>query len=89
METPPAAMDEPPEWVMDGPPVDDLMHFVHDSADFNSQFRRNDKGNIQPSLYNTLHVLEGDPLWRGVLGFNQFSYRIVKRRMPPALPASP
>ncbi len=88
MQAPTAAMDEPPEWVMDGQPVDDLMHFVHDSADFNSEFRRNDKGNIQPSLYNTLHVLEGDPLWRGVLGFNQFSYRIVKRRMPPVLPAT-
>lgn len=88
METPPAAMDEPPEWIMDGPPVDDLMHFVHDSADFNSQFRRNDKGNIQPSLFNTLHVLEGDPQWVGVLGFNQFSYRIVKRRLPPVQPAT-
>lgn len=88
MQAPSTAMDEPPEWVMDGPPVDDLMHFVHDSADFNSQFRRNDKGNIQPSLFNTLHVLEGDPQWVGVLGFNQFSYRIVKRRMPPVLPAT-
>lgn len=88
MQAPTAAMDEPPEWVMDGPPVDDLMRMVHDSADFDSEFRRNDKGNIQPSLYNTLHVLEGDPLWRGVLGFNQFSYRIVKRRMPPVLPAT-
>lgn len=88
MGNPPAAMDEPPEWIMDGPPVDDLMHFVHDSADFNSQFRRNDKGNIQPSLFNTLHVLEGDPQWIGVLGFNQFSYRIVKRRLPPVQPAT-
>ena len=79
---------EPPEWLVDGQPVDDLMHIVHDSADFNSEFRRNDKGNIQPSLYNTLHVLEGDPLWRGVLGFNQFSYRITKRRAPPVQPAA-
>ncbi len=84
----PAAVPEPPPWLMDGPPVDDLMHIVHDSADFNSEFRRNDKGNIQPSLYNTLHVLEGDPLWRGVLGFNQFSYRITKRRAPPVQPAT-
>lgn len=88
MQAQPAAMDEPPAWVMDGPPVDDLMRMVHDSADFDSEFRRNDKGNIQPSLFNTLHVLEGDPQWVGVLGFNQFSYRIVKRRMPPVLPAT-
>lgn len=88
MEALSASIEEPPEWLMDGPPVDDLMHIVHDSADFNSEFRRNDKGNIQPSLYNTLHVLEGDPLWRGVLGFNQFSYRITKRRAPPVQPAT-
>ncbi|TAH45114.1 MAG: hypothetical protein EYC71_07430, partial [Gammaproteobacteria bacterium] len=79
---------EPPEWVSEAPPIDDLMHLVHDSAEFNSSFRRNDKGNIQPSLFNTLHVLEGDPQWRDVLGFNQFSYRIVKRRLPPVQPAT-
>ena len=84
----PAADMEPPEWLNEAPPVDSLMGMVHDSADFNSEFRRNDKGNIQPSLYNTLHVLEGDPLWRGVLGFNQFSYRITKRRPPPVQPAT-
>jgi len=88
MEADSHTADEPPSWLMDGPPVDDLMGMVHDAADFDSLFRRNDKGNIQPSLYNTLHVLEGDPQWKGVLAFNQFSYRIVKRRLPPVQPAT-
>ncbi len=51
-------------------------------------FRTNRDGKIQPSLYNTLVVLEHDPAWRGVLGFNEFSYRITKRRAPPVQPAT-
>lgn len=48
-------------------------------------FRRDGRGKIQPSLFNTLRVLDRDPLWRGVLGFNQFSYRITKRRPMPGV----
>lgn len=51
-------------------------------------FRTNRDGKIQPSLYNTLVVLEHDPAWRSVLGFNEFSYRITKRRAPPVQPAT-
>lgn len=87
---PSAATPEPPAWVMDAPPFeqDALMNQVHDSADFNSQFRRNKLNVITPTLYNTLHVLEGDSQWRGVLAFNQFSYRITKRRAAPGYPGS-
>jgi predicted P-loop ATPase len=56
-----------------------------DGAD-DEDFRRDGRNKIQPSLYNTLHVLERDPLWRGVLGFNQFSYRITKRKPMPGQP---
>lgn len=56
-----------------------------DGAD-DEGFRRDGRNKIQPSLYNTLHVLERDPLWRGVLGFNQFSYRITKRKPMPGQP---
>lgn len=76
---------EPPEWLNEAPPMDALMDAVHDAADWISDFRRSDngKGNITPTLFNTLNVLENDPAWRGVLAFNQFSYRITKRRAPP------
>lgn len=87
MQAPPDP-GEPPEWLNAPPAGDCLMDMVHDSADFNSEFRRNDKGVITPTLFNTLHVLEGDSLWRGVLAFDQFSYRITKRRPPPVQPAT-
>lgn len=58
------------------------------AGDDDLPFRTNRDGKIQPSLYNTLVVLEHDPAWRDVLGFNLFSYRITKRRAPPVQPAT-
>jgi len=52
------------------------------------KFRTDRNGKIQPTLFNTLRVLETDTEWQGVLGFNQFSYRITKRRAPPGAAAS-
>lgn len=46
-------------------------------------FRTNSRGKIEPSLFNTMRVLQLDPGWRGVLGFNEFACRIVKRKRPP------
>lgn len=74
---------DPPAWVTDGPPPDALMDAVHASADWLSEFRRTPKGVITPTLFNTLHVLENDPEWHAVLAFDQFSYRITKRKKPP------
>lgn len=73
-EAPSEAVGSAPEPPADDPSVDD------------EDFRRDGRGKIQPSLFNTLHVLERDPLWRGVLGFNQFSYRITKRKPMPGQP---
>lgn len=44
---------------------------------------RTGAGAIKPDLYNVTLVLENDRRWRGVLGYCDFSYRIVKRRAPP------
>lgn len=79
----PSELQEPPEWINDAPPIDSLMDSVHDAADWISEFRRSEKGTITPTLFNTLHVLENDPAWQGVLAFNQFSYRITKRTAAP------
>lgn len=68
---------EPSAQMPPGPPHDD-----------GPKFRTTRDGKIQPSLYNTLQVLETDAEWQGVLGFNQFSYRITKRRAPPGAAAS-
>lgn len=74
------ASAEAPDWTTE--PTGD------DSSAEGEDFRRDGRDKIQPSLYNTLHVLEHDPLWRGVLGFNQFSYRIVKRKPFPGQPGA-
>lgn len=73
----PPADDPPQSWEV---PPDSALDAMLAEADWLSEFRRNDKGNITPSLFNTLHVLENDPQWRRVLAFDQFAYRIVKRR---------
>ncbi len=70
----------PPEWVAEAPPPDAALDAMMASAEWLSDFRRNDKGNITPSLFNTLNVLENDPAWKRVLAFDKFAYRIVKRR---------
>lgn len=70
----------PPPWVTEDPPGSDSPVGRSQRDLF---FRKNREGNIQPSLFNTLQVLESDTAWDGVLGFNQFSYRITKRRVPP------
>lgn len=73
--------DEPP-----APPPPDDRGGVGAADD--PGFRTTRDGKIQPSLFNTLRVLETDSAWRGVLGFNRFAYRIMKRRSPPIQPAT-
>ncbi|WP_339678290.1 virulence-associated E family protein [uncultured Zhongshania sp.] len=40
-------------------------------------------GTIDPCVYNTHLILTNDEEWAGVLGYCDFSYRIIKRSMPP------
>ena len=47
------------------------------------QFERNQNGDPKSSVRNTELVLRHDEQWRGVLGFCQLSYRIIKRKVPP------
>ena len=48
-------------------------------------FQRTNSGNPQASISNTKLVLENDPAFDGVLGYCDFSYRIIKRKKPPFL----
>lgn len=50
---------------------------------WSAELRRNDKGKVLPSLFNTMLMLEHDPSWRGVIAFDEFAYRIVKRKPTP------
>lgn len=40
-------------------------------------------GELKPDIFNVVTILVHDPRWRGVLGYCDFSYRVVKRRRPP------
>lgn len=46
-------------------------------------FVRTDKGEIKADIGNAKLVLTNDPSWEGVLGYCDFSYRVLKRRKPP------
>lgn len=50
---------------------------------------RTGAGAIKPDIYNVTIVLENDRRWQGVLGYCDFSYRIVKRRAPPIRDGQP
>lgn len=47
------------------------------------KFILNDNGEIKADIGNAKLVLENDPAWRGVLGYCDFSYRVLKRSLPP------
>lgn len=47
------------------------------------KFIYNDSGEIKADIGNATLVLEHDPRWRGVLGHCDFSYRVLKRSLPP------
>lgn len=48
-----------------------------------AMFKKTDKGVILPTLFNTLLVFDNDSAWRDVIAFDEFAYRIVKRKSPP------
>lgn len=45
--------------------------------------RRKKDGSIIPNLANAVCILEHDPAWKGVIAFDEFSGRVVKRSGPP------
>lgn len=54
-----------------------------DVVDWRGEFVRSRDGEIKPDIANVALILQHDPAWEGVLGYCDFSYRIVKRRAPP------
>lgn len=46
------------------------------------------RGAVRECVPNVMEVLLHHPRWRGVLGFDEFSQRIVKRRPPPFVTAA-
>lgn len=48
-----------------------------------ARLRTTKDGELKPDIFNVVTILVHDPRWRGVLGYCDFSYRVVKRRKPP------
>ncbi len=44
---------------------------------------RNGHGQLRPSLYNVITILEHHPAWRGVYRMDRFANRVLKVRQPP------
>lgn len=50
--------------------------------DWRDELRRNSEGQIKPWAYNIILIMSHDPAWQNVLGYCDFSYRIVKHTAP-------
>jgi putative DNA primase/helicase len=48
-----------------------------------NEFSYNDNGSIKADIANANLVLENDPVWKGVLAYCDFSYRLLKLKAPP------
>lgn len=44
---------------------------------------KSDKGQLRPHAANLERILGWDPRWKQVLAYDDFSYRLVKRKAPP------
>lgn len=56
---------------------------VGDGQAWTADFQRTNAGNPLANISNTKLVLENDPAFDGVLSYCNFSYRIMKRKVPP------
>lgn len=52
-----------------------------------ARLTRTDKGLIVPELANLVLILRNDPGWTGVIAYDEFAGRIVKRKRPPFEPS--
>lgn len=53
------------------------------ARDWMRDLQRNDKGGYKPTPGNIDTILRNASSWRGVLAYDEFSYRILKLRPPP------
>lgn len=65
------------------PPVEAYEDFAPASASWKEQLMRTDSGGLIGNHANAYLILAHDERWAGVLAYNEFSQRIVKRRAPP------
>lgn len=64
-------------------PVPDLPDASGEAESWMARMSRTDTGKPRGDIFNTQLVLRNDSEWAGVLGYCDFSYRVMKRRSPP------
>jgi predicted P-loop ATPase len=55
----------------------------HGRAHWSEKLILDKNGNIVPNLANLILILRNNPQWKGVLGYDEFSARVVIRKRPP------
>ena len=51
--------------------------------DWMRRLKRARDGSFAANIFNTQHILANESKWQGVLGYCEFSYRVIKRKPPP------
>ena len=77
----PDAGDEPPSEGTS--PPNNAAAGDGERGDWFRQLLKTDKGAIERSMANVFEILTHDQTWDGILGFDEFSQRVVKRRPTP------
>jgi predicted P-loop ATPase len=62
---------------------DELKAFYAEADSWKMRLARTDRGELKGDIGNAKLVLENDNRWKGVVGYCDFSYRVLKRKMPP------
>lgn len=62
--------------------------FADDDNKWRAGLRYQQNGALSGDSSNIALILENDPLWRGVVAFNEFAARIEKIKQPPYTPSS-
>tara|TARA_R110001592_G_scaffold65634_2_gene201215 strand:+ start:5342 stop:7576 length:2235 start_codon:yes stop_codon:yes gene_type:complete len=62
-----------------------VMQVVRPAAQggWKDKLQRSDSGALHPHMHNISLILGNDERWQGVIAFNEFSSKILKRRTPP------
>lgn len=63
--------------------VPEIMELLPPDYDWVRKLKRTRDGGIASNIFNTQHILMHDEKWADVLGYCEFSYRVIKRQPPP------
>lgn len=69
-------------------PVSRVVEGRFPGQDWRERLQRNDKGVLRATAFNLRLILEFDPAWKGVIGWCEFSARVMKKQLPPYAHAS-